>query len=138
MRLCFCCLKAKENDLNMYLYQEKTGWNTLRLDSRTYTARMAREQDGELIRRIPSEYLFIDDKCFMSNGRIKEVVLPSHCRIIGKQVFEGCSSANRLFFQKHWWKSKKEPLQKIIISDRLLFPLPWKKSERSVTGNATI
>ena len=43
----------------MYLHKEKTGWKTLRFDSRTYTAQRAREQEGELVRKIPQEYIFL-------------------------------------------------------------------------------
>lgn len=111
----------------MYLYQEKTGWNTLRLDSRTYTARMAREQDGELIRRIPSEYLFIDDKCFMSNGRIKEVVLPSHCRITGKQVFEGCQFRKQVVFPKTLVEIKKRAFAENHNIRQAAFPASLEK-----------
>ena len=67
----------------MYIDQNEPGWNTLRFDSRTYTfqdTKKEKEQCGV----IPPEYVFVDDKCFMGNGKIKEVILPPKCRIIGR------------------------------------------------------
>lgn len=91
----------------MHLYQEKTGWKTLRFDSRTYTAQIARKQDEGLVRKIPHDYIFIDDKCFMENGRIKEIVLSPHCRIIGRQAFEGCQFRKQIIFPETLVEIKK-------------------------------
>lgn len=47
---------------------------------------------------IPDPYRFIDEKCFMNNGKVHSVVLPKSCRVIGKQAFEGCQFQKEVFF----------------------------------------
>ena len=74
----------------MILYPEETSWNTLRFDKRNYTIQKAKEQQKEIIKKIPEQYVFIDDRCFKNAGRIKEVILSPQCKIIGKQAFESC------------------------------------------------
>ena len=37
----------------MILYPGENSWNTVRLDKRNYTAQKAKEQQKELIKRIP-------------------------------------------------------------------------------------
>ena len=74
----------------MILYPRETSWNTLRFDKRNYTAQKAKELQKEIIKKIPEQYIFIDDRCFRNAGRMKEVILSPQCKIIGKQAFEGC------------------------------------------------
>ena len=111
----------------MYLHKEKTGWKTLRFDSRTYTAQRAREQEGELVRKIPQEYIFIDDKCFMGNGKIKEVILPSRCRIIGKQAFEGCQFRKQIRFPETLSEIKKRAFAENHNLRQASFPASLEK-----------
>ena len=37
---------------------------TCALDKRNYTAQKAKEQQKELIKKIPEQYIYIDDRCF--------------------------------------------------------------------------
>ena len=46
----------------MILYPEETSWNTLRFDKRNYTIQKAKEQQKEIIKKIPEQYIFIDDR----------------------------------------------------------------------------
>ena len=111
----------------MYLYNEKTGWKTLRFDSRTYTAQLAREEEGELVRKIPQEYIFIDNKCFMGNGRIKEVILPSRCRIIGRQAFENCQFRKQVRFPETVTEIKKRAFAGNHNLRQAVFPASLEK-----------
>ena len=111
----------------MQIYKEKTGWNTVRFDSRTYTTQIAKEQESGLIAKIPQNYIFIDDRCFMGNGRLKEVVLPSHCRIIGKQAFEGCQFRKQVVFPKTLVEIKKRAFAENHNLRQAVFPESLKK-----------
>ena len=50
---------------------------------------------------IPEPYRFIDEKCFMNNGKVHSVVLPQSCRVIGKQAFEGCQFQKEVIFPQN-------------------------------------
>ena len=52
----------------MILYPGENSWNTVRLDKRNYTSQKAKEQQKELIKRIPEQYIYIDDKCRQNEG----------------------------------------------------------------------
>lgn len=111
----------------MYVYQEKTGWNTLRFDSRTYTSQIAREQEDGLVKKIPQKFIFVDDKCFMEDGKIKEVILSSHCRIIGKQAFEGCQFRKQVIFPETLVEIKKRAFAENHNLRQAIFPSSLEK-----------
>ena len=72
----------------MILYPGENSWNTVRLDKRNYTAQKAKEQQKELIKRIPEQYIYIDDRCFRNAligcGKIHQTVLQRTCVMQGK------------------------------------------------------
>lgn len=74
----------------MVQIKEETGWNQRRYDIRTYTAQNERNRRTGTAGEIPDAYIYIGDKCFLNNGKVHEVTLPTECRVIGKQAFEGC------------------------------------------------
>ena len=94
----------------MILYPEETSWNTLRFDKRNYTIQKAKEQQKEIIKKIPEQYVFIDDRCFKNAGRIKEVILSPQCKIIGKQASvnptQKCVSFHHNYLALQFWQSK--------------------------------
>lgn len=69
---------------------DETGWNQKRYDIRTYTAQNERSRRIGTAGEIPDEYIYIGDKCFLNNGKVRGVTLPAGCRVVGKQAFEGC------------------------------------------------
>ena len=69
---------------------DKATWSILRFDHRTFTAQLARMQKVKPVTEIPDKYIYIDDYCFKGDGKIKEVILPSSCRIIGREAFASC------------------------------------------------
>ncbi len=110
-----------ETSLYMYIDQNEPGWNTLRFDSRTYTfqdTKKEKEQCGV----IPPEYVFVDDKCFMGNGKIKEVILPPKCRIIGRQAFEGCQFRKSVQFPNTLKEIKKRAFAENHNLRQTVFP----------------
>ena len=63
---------------------EEMRWSMLRYDSRTFTAQQAKMLKGDVTRKeIPEKYIYIDDGCFRADGRMREVILPPNCKIIG-------------------------------------------------------
>lgn len=74
------------------------GWNQLRYDTRTYTTQNERSRTEGVPGEIPENYRYIGDKCFLNNGKVHGVVLPSDCRVIGKQAFEGCQFRKQVEF----------------------------------------
>ena len=71
-------------------------WQKIHNDRRTYTAIQARRSNTP--GKISEEYFYIDNKCFMGNGKVHEVLLPSQCTIIGKQAFELCQFQKEVVF----------------------------------------
>lgn len=74
----------------MRLSEEESRWRVLRLEMRTYTQSLASMHRNELVQAIPDNYNYIGDYCFKNNGKIKEVLLPLGCKIIGKEAFFCC------------------------------------------------
>lgn len=83
------------------------GWNQLRYDMRTYTTQNERNRTEGTPGEIPEQYLYIGDKCFFNNGKVHNVMLPSHCRVIGKQAFEGCQFRKKVDFPETLIEIKK-------------------------------
>ena len=54
---------------------------------------------------IPAPYRFIDEKCFMNNGKVHAVVLPESCKVIGKQAFDGCKNLKKVVIRSNTLKS---------------------------------
>ena len=71
----------------MRLYEEEARWSILRSEMRTYTQLLASAHRDELVQMIPDYYNYIGDYCFKNNGKIKEVLLPLGCKIIGREAF---------------------------------------------------
>lgn len=76
--------------------QRKFMWQKIHNDRRTYTSVLARRSNNS--GKIPEEYIYIDNKCFMANGKVHEILLPSGCRVIGKQAFEACQFQKEVEF----------------------------------------
>lgn len=76
---------------------ENTIWQKIHKNSHTYTAAMARQSStpGLIMGR---GILYIDNGCFMRNGKVHEVILPPECTIIGRQAFEGCQFQKEVKF----------------------------------------
>lgn len=74
----------------MRLYEEEARWRVLRMEMRTYTQSLASMHRNELVQAIPDNYNYIGDYCFKNNGKVKEVLLPLGCKIIGREAFFGC------------------------------------------------
>ena len=93
----------------MILYPGENSWNTVRLDKRNYTAQKAKEQQKELIKRIPEQYIYIDDRCFRNAGRMKEVenhslrqvIFPPSVKYIGTQCYRECNNLRIAKFEKN-------------------------------------
>lgn len=83
------------------------GWNQLRYDTRTYTTLNERNRTEGVPGQIPDQYRFIGDKCFFNNGKVHGVILPSDCRVIGKQAFEGCQFRKKVEFPDSLVEIKK-------------------------------
>ena len=77
---------------------DKATWSILRFNHRTFTAQLARMQKNKQVAAIPEKYIYIDDYCYKCNGKIKEVILPSGCRIIGKEAFASCQFRKPVVF----------------------------------------
>ena len=78
---------------------EEMRWSMLRYDSRTFTAQQAKMLKGDVTRKeIPEKYIYIDDGCFRADGRMREVILPPNCKIIGRKPFSSARSERKLFF----------------------------------------
>ena len=60
----------------MILYPGENSWNTVRLDKRNYTAQKAKEQQKELIKRIPEREQTCEDcfchRCFLAEGNTND------------------------------------------------------------------
>lgn len=82
----------------MRSYNEEARWRVLRTDTRTYTQFLAGLQRDELVQTIPDQYSYIGDYCFKNNGKMKEVLLPLGCKIIGKEAFYGCQFRKQVVF----------------------------------------
>ena len=82
----------------MRLYKEEARWQVLCSGMRTYTQYLAGEQRNELVQIIPEQYSYIGDYCFKNNGKMKEVLLPLGCKIIGKEAFYGCQFRKSVIF----------------------------------------
>lgn len=106
----------------MILYPGENSWNTVRLDKRNYTAQKAKEQQKELIKRIPEQYIYIDDRCFRNAGRIKEVILSPQCKIIGKQAFESCQFRKGIDFPATLIEIKKRAFAENHSLRQVIFP----------------
>lgn len=83
------------------------GWNQLRYDMRTYTPQNERNRTKGVAGEIPEQYRYIGDKCFLNNGKVHSVILPSACRVIGKQAFEGCQFHKKVEFPETLVEIKK-------------------------------
>ena len=77
---------------------DKATWSILRFDHRTFTAQLASMQRNKQVAAIPEKYIYIDDCCYKGNGKIKEIILPSGCRIIGKEAFASCQLRKPVVF----------------------------------------
>lgn len=82
----------------MRLYEEEARWSILRSEMRTYTQLLASAHRDELVQMIPDYYNYIGDYCFKYNGKIKEVLLPLGCKIIGREAFSGCQFRKSVSF----------------------------------------
>lgn len=82
----------------MRLYEEEARWSILRSEMRTYTQLLASAHRDELVQMIPDYYNYIGDYCFKNNGKIKEVLLPLGCKIIGREAFSGCQFRKSVSF----------------------------------------
>ena len=111
----------------MILYPEETSWNTLRFDKRNYTIQKAKEQQKEIIKKIPEQYVFIDDRCFKNAGRIKEVILSPQCKIIGKQAFESCQFRKGIDFPATLIEIKKRAFAENHSLRQAIFPPSVKR-----------
>ena len=88
MGLCFSYPKKRRKEKNACLEMR---WSMLRYDSRTFTAQQAKMLKGDVTRKeIPEKYIYIDDGCFRADGRMREVILPPNCKIIGREAFFQC------------------------------------------------
>ena len=80
---------------------EEMRWSMLRYDSRTFTAQQAKMLKGDVTRKeIPEKYIYIDDGCFRSDGRMREVILPPNCKIIGREAFFQCQIRKEVVLPK--------------------------------------
>ena len=95
---------------------DKATWSILRFNHRTFTAQLASMQRNKQVAAIPEKYIYIDDCCYKGNGKIKEIILPSGCRIIGKEAFASCVSP--LYSHRPLKKSKRVLFRKIILSEK--------------------
>ena len=77
---------------------DKATWSILRFNHRTFTAQLASMQRNKQVAAIPEKYIYIDDCCYKGNGKIKEIILPSGCRIIGKEAFASCQLRKPVVF----------------------------------------
>ena len=111
----------------MILYPGENSWNTVRLDKRNYTAQKAKEQQKELIKRIPEQYIYIDDRCFRNAGRMKEVILSPQCKIIGKQAFESCQFRKGIDFPDTLIEIKKRAFAENHSLRQAIFPSSVKR-----------
>ena len=86
---------------------DKATWSILRFDHRTFTAQLARMQKVKPVTEIPDKYIYIDDYCFKGDGKIKEVILPSSCRIIGREAFASCQFRKPVIFPQTFLEIKE-------------------------------
>lgn len=48
----------------------------------------------------PGKYIYIDDGCFRADGRMREVILPPNCKIIGREAFFQCQIRKEVVLPK--------------------------------------
>ena len=97
---------------------DKATWSIVRFNHRTFTAQLASMQRNKQVAAIPEKYIYIDDCCYKGNGKIKEIILPSGCRIIGKEALQAASSVSPLYSHRPLKKSKRVLFRKIILSEK--------------------
>ena len=51
-------------------------------------------------KEIPENIINIDDGCFRSDGRMREVILPPNCKIIGREAFFQCQIRKEVVLPK--------------------------------------
>ncbi len=67
---------------------EEMRWSMLRYDSRTFTAQQAKMLKGDVTRKeIPEKISTLTMAVFRADGRMREVILPPNCKIIGREAF---------------------------------------------------
>ena len=90
---------------------DKATWSILRFNHRTFTAQLASMQRNKQVAAIPEKYIYIDDCCYKGNGKIKEIILPSGCRIIGKEAFASCQLRKPVVFPQTVKREHLKPVQ---------------------------
>lgn len=109
----------------MRLYEEEARWSILRSEMRTYTQLLASAHRDELVQMIPDYYNYIGDYCFKNNGKIKEVLLPLGCKIIGREAFSGCQFRKSVSFPETMIEIKSGAFSGNHQLQKAEFQHPW-------------
>lgn len=119
----------------MYIQNDKAEWNILRFDYRTFTSRLAKMREDKQALGIPEKYIFIDDYCFKGDKKIKEAILPSDCRIIGKEAFAYCQFRNPVIFSNVLEEIKEGAFSENYALQSVLFPASLRELGAFCYGN---
>ncbi len=106
---------------------EEMRWSMLRYDSRTFTAQQAKMLKGDVTRKeIPEKYIYIDDGCFRADGRMREVILPPNCKIIGREAFFQCQIRKEVVLPKTLTEIKRRAFSENHSLRAVHFPASLK------------
>lgn len=88
----------------------------------TYTAQDERNRRTGVPGEIPDQYIYIGDQCFMNNGKVHGVTLPSGCVMIGSQAFEGCQFQKMVIFPESLMEIKDRAFAENRRLRKTVFP----------------